>query len=170
MHIHDGYQIFSDKNPVKDVEHAFELQKKYPGKNFAIDSIKILLDGVLESKTAYLCEPYSDKNDNYRGMLRFDMETLVATIKKANELGITVHIHTIGDGAVKFVLDAFEKANSGKKFRNAITHMQVIKPADFDTMAKLGVVEVANTFWFIKDPDYHEKLSIPFLGDDKCGV
>ena len=60
-------------------------------------------------------EPYSDKNDNYRGMLRFDVETLSATVKKANELGITIHIHTIGDGAVKIALDAFEKAKSGKK-------------------------------------------------------
>ena len=96
MHIHGGYQVFGDKNPEKDIEHAIELQKKYNGKNFAIDNIKILLDGVLESRTAYMMEPYSDKNDNYRGMLRFDVETLAATVKKANELGITIHVHTIG--------------------------------------------------------------------------
>jgi hypothetical protein len=129
---------------------------------------KNFLDGVLESRTAYLCEPYSDKNDNYRGMLRFDLETLAATVKKANELGITIHIHTIGDGAVKMALDAFEKANSGAKYRNAITHMQFIQPADFDRIAKLGVVAVANPFWFLKDPDYHEKLSVPFLGKERA--
>ena len=47
MHIHGGYQVFADKNPVADVEHAIELQKKYNGKNFAIDNIKILLDGAV---------------------------------------------------------------------------------------------------------------------------
>lgn len=168
MHIHGGYQVFGDKNPVKDVEHAIELQKKYNGKHFAIDNIKILLDGVLESRTAYLIKPYSDKNDNYRGMLRFDLDTLAATVKRANELGITIHVHTIGDGAVKMALDAFEKANSGAKYRNAITHMQLVQPEDFDRMAKLGVVAVANPFWFLKDPDYHNKLSVPFLGKERA--
>ena len=168
MHIHGGYQVFGDKNPEKDIEHAIELQKKYNGKNFAIDNIKILLDGVLESRTAYMMEPYSDKNDNYRGMLRFDVETLAATVKKANELGITIHVHTIGDGAVKIALDAFEKANSGKKFRNAITHMQLVRPEDFDRIAKLGVVAVANPFWFIKDKFAHERISVPFLGEERA--
>lgn len=168
IHVHGGYQVFGDKNPVKNVEHAIELQKKYNGKNFAIDNIKILLDGVLESRTAYLCEPYMDKNDNYRGMLRFDLDTLAATVKKANELGITIHIHTIGDGAVKMALDAFEKANSGAKYRNAITHMQLVKPEDFDRIAKLGVIAVANPFWFMKVLDYHEKLSVPFLGKNRA--
>ena len=168
MHIHGGYQVFGDKNPVKYVEHAIELQKKYNGKNFAIDNIKILLDGVLESRTAYLTEPYVDKNDNYRGMLRFDLDTLAATIKKANELGITIHIHTIGDGAVKMALDAFEKANSGAKYRNAITHMQLVQPEDFDRIAKLGVVAVANSFWFVKEPSEYEKLTVPFLGKERA--
>ena len=170
MHIHGGYQVFGDKNPVKDVEHAFELQKKYNGKHFAIDNIKILLDGVLESRTAYLTEPYVDKNDNYRGMLRFDLDTLAATIKKANELGITIHIHTIGDGAVKMALDAFEKANSGAKYRNAITHMQLVRPEDFDRIAKLGVVAVANPFWFAKEPSEYEKLTVPFLGRERAEI
>lgn len=35
-----------------------------------------------------------DKNDNYRGMLRFDLDTLAATVKRANELGITIHQFT----------------------------------------------------------------------------
>ena len=168
MHIHGGYQVFADKNPVADVEHAIELQKKYNGKNFAIDNIKILLDGVLESRTAYLLEPYSDKNDNYRGMLRFDVDTLAATVKKANELGITIHIHTIGDGAVTVALDAFEKAKSKPEHRNAITHMQLLKTSDIDRIAKLGVVAVANPFWFKKEHDEYTKLSLPFLGKDRA--
>lgn len=168
MHIHGGYQVFGDKNPVADIEHAMELRKKYKGKNFEIDHIKILLDGVLESRTAYLNEPYSDKNDNYRGMLRFDLETLTATVKKANELGITIHVHTIGDGAFKMALDAFEKAKSSPDKRNAITHMQLVKPEDIDRMAKLKVIAVANPVWFLKDPNDYDVLSVPFLGKERA--
>lgn len=168
LHIHGGYQVFADKNPVADVEHAVELRKKFKGEHFDIDNIKILLDGVLESRTAYLNEPYSDSTDNYRGMLRFDTDTLAETVKKANELDITIHIHTIGDGAVTVALDSFEKAESSPEKRNAITHMQLVKPSDIDRMAKLGVVAVTNPFWFIKEPLYHEKLSVPYLGEERA--
>ena len=168
LHVHGGYQVFADKNPVADVEHAAELRKKYKGRNFDIDTIKILLDGVLESRTAYLTEPYSDKNDGYRGMLRFDTDTLADTVKKANELDMTIHVHTIGDGAITVALDSFEKAASPADKRNAITHMQLVQPTDFDRMAKLGVIAVANSFWFIKDKFLHEKLSLPYLGEERA--
>lgn len=168
LRVHGGYQVFADKNPVADVEHAVALRKKFKGKRFDIDNIKILLDGVLESRTAYLNEPYSDSKDNYRGMLRFDTDTLADTVKKANELNITIHIHTIGDGAVTKALDAFEKAASAPDARNAITHMQLVQPADIDRMAKLHVVAVANPFWFTIEPDYHTKLSIPYLGKERA--
>lgn len=168
MHVHGGYQVFADKNPVADVEHAAKLREKYKGERFDIDNIKILLDGVLESRTAYLDEPYSDSSDGYRGMLRFDLDTLTATIKKANELDFMVHIHTIGDGAITVALNAFEQAATTSDNRNAITHMQLIKPEDIERMAKLGVVAVANSFWFLKEPLYHEKLSVPYLGKERA--
>ena len=168
IHLHGGYQVFVDKNPVQDVEHAAELREKYKGKNFAVDNIKILLDGVLESRTGYMNEPYSDSDDGYRGMLRFDPDTLAATVKKANELGFTTHIHTIGDGAIRVALDAFEKAGTVPDNRPALTHLQLVDPADIDRMAKLGVVVVANPFWFLKDPTYHQKLSVPYLGEERA--
>ena len=96
------------------------------------------------------------------------MDTLTKIVKKANKLGITIHVHTIGDGAVTMALDAFERAKSGAKYRNAITHMQLVKPADFDRIAKLGVVAVANPFWFAKEMDEFNKLSMPFLGKERA--
>ena len=167
IRVHGGYQVFADKNPVAEVEKCVKLQKKYNGKNFSIDNIKILLDGVLESRTAYLLEPYSDSKNDY-GLLRFDLETLTETIKKANELGITIHIHTIGDGAINVALNAMEKSKTNPSHRAALTHLQIVSPSDIDRMAKLGVVAVANTFWFLKEPNYHKKLSIPYLGEKRA--
>ena len=167
LRVHGGYQVFVDKSPVKDVEHAIELQKKYNGKKFSVDNIKILLDGVIESRTAYLLEPYSDSKNDY-GLLRFDLETLTETIKKANEIGITIHIHTIGDGAINVALNAMEKAKTNQSNRAALTHLQIVLPSDIYRMAKLGVVAVANPYWFVKIPDYHEKLSVPFLGKNRA--
>ncbi len=132
LRMHGGYQVFADKNPIADIEHAVELREKYKGSRFDIDTIKILLDGVLESRTAYLTEPYSNKDDGYHGMLRFDTDALADIVKKTNE------------------------------------DMQLVQPADFDRMAKLGVIAVANPFWFIKEPLYHEKLSVPYLGAQRA--
>ena len=168
LRVHGGYQVFVDKNPVADVENGVKAREKFKGDKFAVDNIKILLDGVVESATAYLNEPYSNRNDGYRGLLRFDSDTLVDTIKKSNDLDITVHIHTIGDGAIKAALDAMEKAKTTPVQRTALTHLQIVNPADIDRMAKLGVVAVANSYWFVKETDYHTKLSIPYLGEERA--
>ena len=167
LRVHGGYQVFVDKNPVADVENAIKCREKFKGDRFAVDNIKILLDGVAESRTAYLLEPYSDSKDDY-GLLRFDPDTLVDTIKKSNELDIIMHIHTIGDGAINVALNAMEKAKTTPANRAALTHLQLVNPADIDRMAKLGVIAVANPYWFIKELDYHEKLSVPYLGKERA--
>ena len=168
LRVHGGYQVFVDKNPVADVENAVKCREKFKGNRFAVDNIKILLDGVVESATAYLNEPYSNRNDGYRGLLRFDLDTLVATVKKAHDMNITVHIHTIGDGAIAEALNAFEKAGTSPDNRSALTHLQIVNPSDIDRMAKLGVIAVANPYWFVKEPDYHTKLSVPYLGKERA--
>ncbi|MBQ9487983.1 MAG: amidohydrolase, partial [Selenomonadaceae bacterium] len=167
LRVHGGYQVFVDKNPVADVENGVKCREKFKGDRFAVDHIKILLDGVAESRTAYLLEPYSDSKDDY-GLLRFDPDTLVDTIKKSNELDIIMHIHTIGDGAINVALNAMEKAKTTPANRAALTHLQLVNPADIDRMAKLGVIAVANPYWFIKELDYHEKLSVPYLGKERA--
>lgn len=168
LRVHGGYQVFVDKNPVADVENGVKCREKFKGDRFAVDNIKILLDGVIESRTGYLNEPYSDSNDGFRGLLRFDPDTLAATVKKANDLDITMHIHTIGDGAIAEALNAFEKAGTTPAQRAALTHLQLVAPADIDRMAKLGVVAVANPYWFVKEPSYHTKLSVPYLGEERA--
>ncbi|MBE8951393.1 MAG: amidohydrolase family protein [Quinella sp. 3Q1] len=167
LRMHGGYQVFVDKNPVADVEHAAKLREKFKGNRFALDHIKILLDGVIESRTAYLNEPYSDSNDGYRGMLRFDMDSLTAIVKKSHEQNFTIHIHTIGDGAINFALTAFENAQITPAQRAALTHLQIVNPADIDRMAKLGVVAVTNPYWFGKDDSAYPQ-TVSFVGEERA--
>ena len=167
LRVHGGYQVFVDKNPVADVENAIKCREKFKGDRFSVDHIKILLDGVIESMTAYLNEPYSNRNDGYRGMIRFDLETLTETIKKSNELDITMHIHTIGDGAIDFALKAMEKAHTTPDNRNALTHLQIVDPSDIDRMAKLGVVAVTNPYWFFKYDTVHRQ-TVSFVGEERA--
>ena len=167
LHVHGGYQVFVDKNPVADVEHVAKLRDKFKGNRFAVDHIKVLLDGVIESRTAYLNEPYSDSTDGYRGMLRFDLDSLTATVKKSHEQNFTIHIHTIGDGAIDFALNAFEKAQTIPAQRAALTHLQIVNPADIDRMAKLGVVAVTNPYWFVKEDSAYPQ-TVSFVGEKRA--
>ena len=169
IHVHGGYQVLADKNPVAGVERAAQLRKESKSANFDLDHIKILLDGVIESKTAYLNEPYSNNDDSekdFRGLVLFDEDTLTATLKRANELGLITHIHSMGDGATKTSLDSHEKAGTTPKMRNAITHLQLVNPKDILRMAKLGIVAVTNPYWFTKDLSYD--LSVACIGEKRA--
>ncbi len=171
IHAHGGYQIIANRNPLANVERAAQLRKEKAGVNFDLDNVKILLDGVIEGKTAYLNEPYCNNTDSakdYRGVVLFDLDMLTAVVKKANELGLTVHIHSVGDASTKTALDAFEKAQSTPDMRPALTHLQLVNPKDIARMAKLGVVAVANPYWFIKELNFHKTLSLPYLGEDRA--
>ena len=171
VHAHGGYQVIIDRNPVETVEHAAKLREKTKGAHFDLDHIKILLDGVLEGKTAYLSEPYcnnDESNKDYCGVVCFDFETLKAVVKKSDEFGFIVHIHSIGDESTKMALDAFEKAQSSTEMRNAITHLQLVNPKDIKRMAELGIVAVSNPYWFIKDPVGHKVLAVPYLGEKRA--
>ena len=171
IHAHGGYQIIANRNPLAAVERAVQLRKEKAGKNFDLDNVKILLDGVLEGKTAYFNEPYCNNTDSakdYRGLLLFDLNTLTDVVKKANDLGLTVHIHSIGDASTKTALDAFEKAGNVPEMRPAITHLQLVDKEDIPRFAKFGVVAVTNPYWFIKDPASYDVLSVPYLGEERA--
>ena len=176
MHCYGAFQVLQAEghDPIAEIEHAAELRKKTKGRMFDLNNIKILADGVPEGTppTAYMKEPYSDEwsqKNNYRGQLRFDLETLTAVYKKSHELGFTVHVHAIGDGALAFTLDAIEKAlaqTGPHDLRDAITHLQFVDKADIPRMAKLGVVASTDPFWFIIEKIYFDMM-VAILGEER---
>ena len=142
---------------------------------FDLSNIKILFDGVIGGNppTAYTKKPYADpvsQKNNYCGQLRFDLETLTAVYKRSHELGFSVHVHAIGDGALTMTLDAVEKAlaQTGQhNLRDAVTHLQVVDKADIPRMAKLGVVACTDPFWFVMEKDYFETIAA-ILGEERA--
>ena len=85
--------------------------------------------------------------------------------------GFQVHVHAIGDAAVRAALDAFEAARSANGVehdanRHHIAHIQVIHPDDVPRFAGLGVTANMQALWAAHDPQMTE-LTIPFLGDER---
>lgn len=132
--------------------------------------VKILLDGVVEGRTAYLHDDYAD-GPGYRGMPICSPEELRGALRAICELGLQVHMHAIGDAAVSMALDGLEEVfpiRPRPDWRPTITHLQLVRPEDVERMARLGVVASANPVWHEKEPGYYGNLALPYLGAERA--
>jgi predicted amidohydrolase YtcJ len=138
------------------------------------DAIKLFADGVIEypSQTAALLEPYLDaqgRPTKNRGPSYFVQDNLNRIVTAADAAGLTVHIHAIGDRAVRSSLDAFadaKKHNGALDNRGQIAHLELIDPADFPRFKELGVIANFQLLWAQLD-DYTDGATIKYIGPDR---
>jgi predicted amidohydrolase YtcJ len=102
--------------------------------------LKGFADGVVESGTAYLLEPYADREGG--GRPNWSDGELAQTVSVAHRRGWQVKLHAIGDGAVRQVLDAYERLGDGeaRSRRHRLEHIETIAAEDMPRPARLGVV------------------------------
>ena len=130
------------------VQHTREVYKDVP--NLHVTGIKVFADGVVEypSQTANLSKPY--KNTGRNGELLFDPKTFAELCIAADKQGLIIHVHAIGDGAVKAALDgiaAARQANGNSGLPHTLTHEQFVRPEDFPRFRELGVISALQLFW-----------------------
>lgn len=129
-------------------------------------TVKFFADGVIESGTGAMLDPYVDAGGG-RGMEVWDHDELARAVTVADSLGFQVHIHAIGDRAVRNALDAIEAAtlnNPGWDRRPVITHVQLVDSVDVERFADLGVIANIESFWIQRDP-VMVRLTEPRLGE-----
>jgi len=132
------------------------------------DSVKLFLDGVLEGETAALVEPYVDMHGK-RGDLILEPEALNAAVTRFDAMGLQVHMHAIGDRAVRAGLDAIEAArrqNGASDNRHHISHLQLIHVDDIERFAALDTAANFQAFWAWPD-DWIMELNLPVLGEER---
>ncbi|HEX8185186.1 MAG TPA: amidohydrolase [Blastocatellia bacterium] len=113
---------------------------------FTLRTIKVVMDGALGSKGAWLLEPYSDHNSS--GFATVKEEELLPMLIEALRKGVQVETHAIGDRANRVILDLYEKAFNAvppgdRKVREPrwrVEHAQIVSPSDIPRFAKLGVI------------------------------
>lgn len=138
------------------------------------DAVKIFADGVIEypSQTAALLEPYLDSRGRptrNRGPEYFTQDNLNQIVTAADAAGLTVHIHAIGDRAVRSALDAIAQArrsNGALDNRDQIAHLELINPADFPRFKELGVIANFQLLWAERD-DYVDNATVKYLGPER---
>lgn len=104
--------------------------------------VKAYADGTLGSRTAYMLEPYADDSST-RGIQRIQAAEMDTLVLAADQAGLQVAVHAIGDAANREVLDSFERAQktTGRRgARHRIEHAQVLDAADIPRFARLGVI------------------------------
>jgi predicted amidohydrolase YtcJ len=139
---------------------------------FRATTVKIMQDGVIEDFTAGVLDPYLDGHGEptkNRGMSFVDPELLKASVTRLDAEGFQVHIHAIGERAVREALDALEaarRANGTNDHRHHIAHIQVVHPDDIPRFHELGVVANAQPLWATLEGQM-VNLTIPFLGPER---
>jgi len=106
-------------------------------------AIKLVADGVIESHTAAMLEPYA--NRRARGDARFTQEQLNTVVTMLDRRGWQIMTHAIGDAAVRMTLDAYDAAAAANAApergrRHRIEHIETIDPADIPRFGRLGVI------------------------------
>lgn len=139
---------------------------------FRADFIKLFADGVLEhpTQTAALLEPYRDaqgRPGNSRGRLYLAPSDLAAFVIEAGRRDFNVHVHAIGDGAVRETLDAFATARAaGDGQLLSIAHLQLIAPEDLPRFAELDVMASMQLLWALPD-NYSVEALTPWLDPER---
>lgn len=142
LRIHMAYRLDEYQLAAKDLESIEAARKKYRDEWIDANSVKFVLDGVVESHTAALLEPYSD-DPSIKGSLFWDREKYKAAVAELDQRGVQIYTHAVGDYAVRTALDAYESAekkNHTKDRRNRIEHIETIAASDIPRFGSLGVI------------------------------
>jgi len=158
-------------DPEKGVAQIADLvqkREKYQGHYLKATAAKIFIDGVIESHTAALLEPYLDRPGD-RGEPILEAEEFNRLAVALDKAGFQIHVHAIGDRAIRMTLDAMEQAgkiNGPRDARHHICHLELIDPADILRFKALGVVANFQALWAYADT-YITQLTEPILGPER---
>lgn len=136
------------------------------------NTVKIYYDGVTESGTAVMQQPYLESaglGKHWCGAPVWSQEDFTRLVHDFDAEGVQVHVHAIGDGAVRGTLDAYEEAraaNGARDARHTMTHVCAITDEDIQRMADLNVVGALQFLWMYGDALCD--LERAYIGDERA--
>jgi predicted amidohydrolase YtcJ len=153
---------------------------------FRATSVKIMMDGVCETLTAAMTEPYDDRpaGHGHRGRLFLSPDEVAEAVRLLSQERFQVHFHALGDRAVHVALDALARARAeparavrqsgpagppGRPadLRHHLAHLQFIRPGDLDRFRELGAVANFQPLWACHDPQMDD-LTLPVVGRERA--
>lgn len=123
------------------------------GRRLRADAAKIFLDGEIDMHSAAMLAPYAD-TPGQSGEYYIQPAALNALVVRLDAQGFSVHMHAMGDGAVREGLDAIAQAiriNGTRDRRHQIAHIGVADPSDIARFGELGIAANFTPVWFPAD-------------------
>ena len=155
------------------IDKLKEYKKKYSTPNIRFETMKMMYDGTQRIHTACMVEPYADTGTC--GGTLISEEELLVFMRKLNHERIDFHLHTVGEAAMRKVMNCVEKLreegeSGGDPFRITVTcaHDEVLRPEDVDRFRELGIVANFTPSWnggnCGSEPENMQKLLGPERG------
>jgi predicted amidohydrolase YtcJ len=137
----------------EQVEDLVAERDRLAAAGLRADSVKVMVDGITETFTAAVTEPYLDLvgcRCGDRGMAFLEPEPIREALIALDAAGFAAHFHAIGDRAVHYALDAVAAArrtNGMRRTRHQVAHLQLVRPEDRGRFRALGATANLEGSW-----------------------
>ena len=133
--------------------------KKYASTRVKPNWLKIFIDGTVEPGTGFVEPLYPD---GHQGVVLWSEEELTDITRKANEKGVTVHAHVMGNKGVNRIVSAY--INGGKdEMRNTLVHVHQVMADDYQRMADHNIYVTEGMLWHHFSNDKQELLKAGYV-------
>jgi predicted amidohydrolase YtcJ len=135
---------------------------------FSATAVKVMQDGICENCTAAMLAPYrvAGGTDDSTGLSFIDPDDLKKITATLAGHRFAIHMHAVGDRAVRECLDALAAAKAAHPdidVPHQIAHLDVVDPQDIPRFARLGVIANIQALWARRDKEIVER-KLPLLG------
>ena len=134
------YQVFVNQGFKTNVGNEF----------FKIGPMKIVADGSLGTRTAYMSDPYHD-DPTTKGMLCYKENEIREMMQFANKNDLQLAIHAIGDACLDILLDEYDSFIKENKNRHGIVHCQITRADQLKKIKELNLHIYAQTIFLDYD-------------------
>lgn len=128
---------FKPHMDLAELDRASAMAAEYQGEWVTSGFVKMFMDGVVDSRTAYMLQPYP--GTEITGEPLFEPERFKEICLAIAARGLQIAVHAIGDGAVRTTIDGYEAAGQGD-LRHRIEHIELIDKSDIPRIGALGIV------------------------------
>lgn len=135
------------------VDEVMSLKQRTQNTPYPIDTLKIMVDGTTESRTAAMFVAYQGEPNNM-GETVLSQQELNGLVERGVENELDMHFHALGERAVSYSLNAIEavkrrRPDAGSRF--TLSHIQVMANEDIERFSNLGVIGQGSLLWTFHD-------------------